>query len=86
MIYLSGFACYFVYVALKALQQRQVMAAEYRQMPAVSYAMAACDVFLMSLVVRSGLDPWALGGLALAMGTGSAAGSILGTWLHARKR
>lgn len=84
MTYSLGFLAYFVIVTLKAYQQRQVMAAEYWKMPPVSYAMAACDVFLMSLVARTG-SITALVLLAIAMGTGSSLGSMLGTWLHARK-
>ena len=85
MTYVLAFLAYLLYVTLRALQQRQVQHAEYFRMPPVSYAMAFCDVFLMALVVKHANSALGLGLLALAMGTGSSIGSILGTWLHARK-
>ena len=85
MTYLAAFAAYFVAVTLKAYQQRQVMAAEYLKMPAVSYGMAACEVFITFTVIRAYDDTLALVLTALAIGSGGALGSILGTWLHARK-
>jgi hypothetical protein len=85
MTYLLAFLAYLLYIAMKAMQQRQVQHAEYLKMPPLSYGMAFCEVFVMSLVVKHADSNWQLLGLALAIGTGSSLGSILGTYLHARK-
>lgn len=85
MSYFAAFAASFMAVALKALQQRQVMAAEYLKMPAISYGMAACEVFITVNVVHTATSIAGLALLAVAIGTGGAVGSMLGTWLHARK-
>ena len=83
--YLFAFLVYLIAVTFKAYQQRQVQHAEYRKMPPISYGMAFCDIFLMALVIHSADSIWQLIGLWLAAGTGGSLGSILGTWLHARK-
>lgn len=84
MNYLLAFFAYLVAVTLKAIQQRQVQHAEYRKMPAISYGMAACDVFLVAMIARAeGLRELLV--FAFAIGTGGALGSILGTWLHVRQ-
>jgi hypothetical protein len=82
--YLLAFLVSALYIALKATQQRQVMAAEYRKMPAVSVAMAFCEVFIVANVARTANGALELAILALSIGTGSALGSIAGTYLHAR--
>lgn len=84
MTYFAAFAAYLVAVTLKAYQQRQVMAAEYLKMPAVSYGMAACEVFITYTVIKTADSALGLALLAFAIGSGGALGSILGTWLHAR--
>jgi hypothetical protein len=84
LTYLLAFLVSALYIGLKATQQRQVMAAEYSRMPAVSIGMAFCEVFLVSSVARSADGVANLFCLALAIGTGSALGSIVGTYLHAR--
>lgn len=84
--YVLAFFASFIYIALKALQQRQVMHAEYLKMPAVSMAMAGCEVFLMVNVVRTSDSLGGLFLLAFCIGAGAGLGSIAGTWLHARKR
>lgn len=83
--YLLAGSAYFVAVSLKALQQRHVQYAEYLKMPAVSYGMAFCEIFLFSMVARHAENTQALVCLALSIGTGGAIGSIVGTYLHARK-
>ena len=85
MTYFLAFIAYLLFVTLKAIQQRQVMAAEYHKMPPMSYGMALCEVFVMASVARTADSFWGLILLAFAIGTGGALGSILGTWLHARK-
>jgi ABC-type phosphate/phosphonate transport system permease subunit len=83
--FIAAFFAYLVAVTLKALQQRHVQHAEYLKMPAVSYGMAACEVFITYSVIKTFPDVWGLALLILAIGSGGAIGSILGTWLHARK-
>lgn len=86
MSYALAFFAYLVAVTLKAYQQRQVMAAEYSKMPVVSYGMAACEVFITYTVIKTADSPSGLFILVFAIGSGGALGSILGTWLHARRR
>ena len=86
MNYLAAFLASLLYIALKALQQRQVMAAEYLKMPAVSFAMAGCEVFIMVNVVHTADSLSGLTVLAACIGAGAGLGSMLGTWIHARKR
>lgn len=85
MNYVLAFAASFLYIALKALQQRQVMNAEYLKMPPISMAMAACEVFIMVNVIHTADSFGGLSTLAFSIGLGGGLGSILGTWIHARK-
>lgn len=87
MIYLAVFAATFLNIALRATQQRHVMAAQYWRMPPVSFGMGFCDVFVWGAVAKTaliGTTPQ-LVGVALAMGFGGSIGSITGTWLHKRR-
>jgi len=86
MTYFFAFLASLVYIALKALQQRQVMAAEYLRMPIVSMGLAACEVFIMVNVVKTADSVPGLILLAACIGLGAGIGSMLGTWVHARKR
>lgn len=86
MSYLAAFVASFVYIALKAVQQRQVQHEEYLKMPAVSMGMAFCEIFIMANVVHSADSVLGLVWLAIAIGLGAGFGSITGTWLHARGR
>lgn len=83
--HLAAAAASFLYIALKATQQRQVMLAQYARMPLVSIGMAFCEIFIMANVVRSADDTAGLVLLALAIGVGGGAGSVVGTWLHKRR-
>jgi len=86
MNYAFAFLASLAYITLKALQQRQVMAAEYLKMPAVSMGMAACEIFIMVNVIRTSDSLGGLILLAFCIGAGASIGSMLGTWLHARKK
>jgi len=86
MTHLLAFVVSFVYILLRATQQRHVMAAEYLKMPAVSMLMAFCEVFIVSNVARSADGIVELALLALCIGAGGGLGSMLGTYLHASKR
>lgn len=85
MNYLAAFVASLIYIALKALQQRQVMHAEYMKMPPISLGMAFCEVFIMANVVHTAESITGLFILALCIGSGGAIGSIVGTWLHQRR-
>ena len=85
MTYLAAFLAYLCFVGMKAMQQRQVMNAEYLKMPPLSYGMAFCEVFVMAVVAKNADSVGELALLAFAIGTGGALGSMLGTYLHARK-
>lgn len=85
MKYALVLLAYCLAVTLKAYQQRLVGAAEYHKMPPISYGMAVCEVFMVSTVAKNADSVYELALLAVAMGTGSSLGSMLGTWLHARK-
>lgn len=86
MTYLLAFLVSFVNIFLRATQQRQVMAAQYLRMPPVSMGMAFCEVFIVANVAFTAESPLGLVILALCIGSGSALGSMLGTYLHARKK
>jgi hypothetical protein len=87
MIFLTAALVSFIYIALKAIQQRQVMAAQYWRMPIVSFAMAFCEVFIVgNVAVKAvGDSHLSLMLLACAIGAGGGLGSVIGTWLHARQ-
>jgi hypothetical protein len=84
---LTAFAVSFLYIALKATQQRQVMLAQYLRMPPVSFAMAYCEVFLTGSIAYSYIAHglWHAFVMANAIGAGGALGSVVGTYLHKRK-
>ena len=88
MIYITAALVSFIYIALKALQQRQVMSAQYWRMPPTSFCMAFCEVFIVGNVSVTAVSGhfWSLTALACAIGAGGGIGSMFGTWLHARKR
>ena len=86
MNFLLAWAVSFLYIFLKATQQRQVQFAEYRKMPLPSYGMAVCEVFVTTMIVKHYDAPWQLAALAFSIGTGAWMGSMLGTYLHARRR
>lgn len=85
MKYLAAFAVSLLYIGLKATQQRQVMAAQYWRMPGVSIAMGFCEVFIVANVAHTAESLAGLVTMAVAIGSGGAIGSILGTYLHRRK-
>lgn len=70
----------FVYVILRALQQRNVAFDNYGWVIPTSYAMAVVDVFLISSVARSN---WSIP-LVLGYGTAGALGALFAMWFHKR--
>ena len=86
MNFLLAWAVSLVYIGAKAYQQRVVQHAQYARMPLMSYIMAFCEVFVITIVSRHYENTWALATLAFCIGTGAWMGSMLGTYLHARRR
>ena len=70
----------FVFVFLKAFQQRNVAYEHYLEMLPASYAMAFVEVYVIAAVVREGYTL----GLVNAMGIGGALGAMSATYLHKR--
>ena len=85
MTYLLAFLVSALYIGLKATQQRQVQHAQYAKMPPVSLGMAYCEAFVFSSYIGSATEFWPKFILATAVGLGASCGSILGTYIHARK-
>lgn len=77
--YLLAFAASFVYVALKSLQQLNVVHRKYLWIIPVSFGMAALEVFVVASVAQQG---W--GWLVFWVGLGSGLGSLVATWAHSR--
>lgn len=69
----------FIFIFLRAFQQKNVMKNNYLWMAPTSYGMGFCEVYIIASVANDGL-PLVLA--AIAMGTGGATGSILATYLH----
>lgn len=83
--YILAFFVAALYIGLKATQQRQVQFAEYAKMPPVSLGMAYCEAFVFSSYIGTATEFWPKFFLATAIGLGASCGSMLGTYLHARK-
>lgn len=77
---LAIFFATFCYVMLRALQQRNVAHENYAWIPPVSYAMAAADVFIVTVLAHVG---WTLP-VVLANGTGGALGALAAVFFHKR--
>ena len=71
----------FIFIFLRAFQQKNVMKNKYMWMVPTSYGMGFCEVYIIASVATGGMELWAA---ALAMGTGGGVGSILATYLHER--
>ena len=83
-ILLAG-AAYFFFVFLKAFQQRNVMGMHYRWIMPISYAMAATEVFVISIVAIKAVNYTSMTDLitlALSVGTGGGLGALAGMFLH----
>lgn len=84
MNYLAAFAVSFLYIALKATQQLQVVHGQYARILPVSMGMAFCEVFILVNVIRSADDWLGLTFLALAIGSGAGLGCLAAMKLHRR--
>lgn len=78
---------YFVFVFLKAFQQRNVMGLHYAWIMPISYAMAMTEVFVIAVVAINAVNfqhPHELFVLAASVGTGGGLGAIAGMYIHNR--
>ena len=79
MIYLTAFLTSFVYIALKATQQLNVVHKQYLWVLPTSMAMAVCEVYVIATTAKNGF-----GWLAIAIGLGAGLGCMASMWLHGR--
>lgn len=84
MNYLAAFVASYLYIALKATQQLQVVNFLWLRIMPTSLLMGACEVFIMVNVVRSASSIGGLCVLALCIGTGSGLGCLTAMWWHRR--
>ena len=78
---------YFVYVFLRAFQQKNVAFDHYKWVMPISYAMSIVDVAVMSIVaykVATEGITWELLIFALCLGTGGGLGAMTAMWTHNR--
>ena len=85
MNFAAAFGVAFLYVALKATQQLQVVNFLWLRIMPTSLLMGFCEVFITANVVHSATSPIALLFLALCIGSGSGLGCLTAMWLHRRK-
>lgn len=78
---LAAFATTYIYVALKALQQLNVVHGDRAWVVPLSMGMAACEVFTIGVAARDG---W--GWLVFWIGLGGGLGCLSSMWLHKRIR
>lgn len=80
MRYFEMFGSCFVYVLLRAFQQRNVAFDNYAWVIPTSYGMAMLDVFIIAFVAHQGWSP----GIVIANGSGGCLGALCAMWLHKR--
>lgn len=85
MTHLAAFVASFLYIALKATQQLQVVNFLYSRIIPTSLGMAACEVFIMVNVVRTAESFGGLALLALCIGVGSGLGCLAAMKFHQRR-
>lgn len=80
MTLLAAFAAAFLFVALRAFQQKNVQGDHYVLVIPVSIAMAASEAVVIVNIARAGWDL----GLVLAVGVGSGLGCVTAMLIHNR--
>ena len=63
----------FVFVFLKAFQQRNVAGSHYLPVIPTSLAMAATEVYVIAVIVRLGYDPYLVASIGIGAGLGATA-------------
>jgi hypothetical protein len=74
------FAANFIFIFLKALQQRNVGGSHYLAILPTSFCLAAAEVYIIVQVAAGGIDL----GTVLALGLAGGLGSIVAVWAHRR--
>ena len=74
------FAASFIFVFLKAFQQRNVAFDHYKWIVPTSFGMAITEVYVIAAIVSTGYSLSAV----LGMGTGGGLGCLLSMYLHKR--
>lgn len=80
MKYLAIFCASFIYVMLRAFQQRNVAFDQYWWVVPTSYGMAVMDVYLIASFAKEGWGPV----LVFFYGSAGALGSLFAMWFHKR--
>lgn len=80
MHYLTAFGASFLFIALKAFQQRSVAFDNYGWVLPTSMLMAAAEVYVVVQMARNGWDIL----LVLAIGSGSGLGALGAMLFHKR--
>jgi hypothetical protein len=78
MTYVYAALANFIFVFLKAFQQRNVTLNTPKWVLPTSYGMALTEVYVISLVVRLGYDPL----LIVWVGTGAGLGALSAMYIH----
>jgi len=79
MTYLIAFATSFVYIALKATQQLNVVHKQYMWVLPTSMAMALCEVYVIATAAKTGF-----GWLAFFIGLGAGLGCMTSMYFHGK--
>lgn len=80
MTYFLLFLANFVFIFMKAFQQRNVGGAHYFAILPTSFALAATEVYIIVQVVAKGIDL----GAVLALGLAGGLGSMTAVFFHRR--
>jgi hypothetical protein len=78
--FLAVAAANFVFIGLKAFQQRNVIHDNYALVVLTSNAMAFFEVYVVATIAKHGMDLW----LVFALGLGGGTGCLAAMLLHKR--
>lgn len=80
MVYTLLFFTSFVYIFLKAFQQRNVAFDKYLWIMPTSYGLAVTEIYMIASVAREGLGFL----IVMSVGTGAGLGALVATYIHRR--
>jgi hypothetical protein len=80
--YVMMFLISTAFVAAKSIQQQNVSHKIYWLIPPVSIILALFEVYVVSTIVKNGLDDMLY--VALSLGLGGGFGSVSATYLHSK--
>ena len=84
MIYLQAYCVMFVYVFLRAFQQKNTAHSKYLMMIPASYGMAYCDILVGSTIFSVFMGKADFITAGLVMGTAGWNSCMLATYIHNR--